>query len=249
MRALDEIQKQNALYLTVELLKDAFTSPLKFVWIPFMLFLCIAGSIINVVFNIFASQFMFLPLYMDTIWTITITFLAGPVWGCVTGVLTNLIGHTYSFWGYEGYLFALCNIVTALITWGFCRVFPDKLTYRHPASNPVSFTPAKSRHFDEIMSKVFALTILSFTLCFAMSILGGLITFFIEISRSSIENKPFINPASAPTMFYSDMPFLIREILSRIPINIIDRLISTFAGFGIGYIISKIIYVSFKPNN
>ena len=240
-----ENKNQNS-YLTGEPLKTAFPSRLNFVRIILMLFLCTSGSVINVILNIFASQFMFLPLYMDTIFTISITFLAGPVWGCFTGLLTNLIGHTYNFWGFESYLFALCNIATALITWMFCRIFPDKLTYRHISADYASFASAKSRYLDEIMSKAFALTLLSFTLCFAISILGGLITFFIELIRSSAENNPVTNPASVPTMFYSDMPFLAKEIMSRIPINIIDRLISAFLGFGIGLIISKIIYFFVK---
>ena len=155
---------------------------------------------------------------MDTMWTITITFIGGPVWGCVTGILTNLTGHTYNFWGYEDYLFALCNIATALITWLFCRIFPQELSYRHLRPNQESFTPVKSRHLDETMSKVFALTLLSFTLCFVMSILGGLITFFIEFAGSSAKNKPLINPASV------------------------------FAGFGIGLIISRITYICIRKN-
>jgi len=36
-----------------------------------------------------------------------------------------------------------------------------------------------------------------------------------------------------PTMFHNNIPILLNEILSRIPINIIDRLISAFAAFGI----------------
>ena len=209
-------------------------------------FLCIAGAVINVITNIFASQFMFLPLYMDTIWTIAVTLLGGPVWGCITGILTNFIGHTVNFWGYEGYLFVLCNIATALLTWMFCRLFPDKINFKPIITNSFSSAPAKSRYLDEVMNKVFVLSLLSFSLCLAMSILGGLITFFIEFTRSGVSIQ---NPASAPTMFYSEMPFLAREILSRIPINLIDRLLSAFAGFGIAFLLSKVLFKGFKKTN
>jgi hypothetical protein len=39
-------------------------------------------------------------------------------------------------------------------------------------------------------------------------------------------------------MFRQGSPLILAEILSRIPINIIDRLISAFSGFGIALAIS-----------
>jgi len=177
---------------------------------------------------------------MDTVLTITVTFIGGLFWGCITGILTNIIGHTISFWGWEGYLFTLCNILTAFITWEFTRIFLSELTFindKNETENLRSASFFKSRRLDNIMSIIFVLMLLSFILCFAISIMGGLIAFFIEI----IKTPQSVNPASQHSDFYGGLPLVLMEIVSRIPINIIDRVISVFAGFGIAYVIGKVV--------
>jgi len=206
-----------------------------------MFLLCVFGTALNVIFNrVFAGSGIGLPLYMDTVLTITVTFIGGLFWGCLTGVLTNIAGHTMSFWGWEGYLFSLCNILTALITWKFTRLFLSELTFisnKNETENLRSASFFKSRRLDNIMSKIFVLMLLSFILCFAISIMGGLIASFIEIIKMPHSE----NPASQHSDFYGRLPLVLREIVSRIPINIIDRIISVFAGFGIAYVIGKVV--------
>jgi len=203
-----------------------------------MFLLCVFGTALNIFFNkIFAGSGIGLPLYMDTIFTITVTFIGGLFWGCLTGVLTNIIGHTMNFWGWEGYLFSLCNILTALITWKFSRIFFSELTFISNKNENENTSFFKSRRLDNIMSKIFVLMLLSFILCFTISIMGGLIASFIEI----IKTPQSVNLASQYSDFYSGLPFVLREIVSRIPINIIDRIISVFAGFGIAYVMGKVV--------
>ena len=203
-----------------------------------MFLLCACGTALNVIFNkVFAGGGIGLPLYMDTVLTITVTFIGGLFWGCLTGVLTNIAGHTLSFWGWEGYLFSLCNILTALITWRFTCIFFSELTFINDKNVNENTSFFKSRRLDNIMNKIFVLMLLSFILCFAISIMGGLIASFIEI----IKTPQSVNPASQYSDFYSGLPLVLREIVSRIPINIIDRIISVFAGFGIAYVIGKVV--------
>jgi len=208
----------------------------------FMLFLCIAGAFLNVGFHLLTTGENRLPLYNDTVFTITVTLLGGPVWGSVTGALSNIIGHTNNFWGWEGYLFALCNIAAALITWLFMRLFPKELNLNlfgagRSEQETVKFsTHTQSRRLDKVMNRVFVLTLLSFALCLVISILGGAISFFIGLIRTSSEAGLSGNPASIPIMTHYTIP-LVKEILSRIPINIIDRLIAAFGGYGIAFCI------------
>jgi len=217
------------------------------IWsIVFPPILCVTGAFLNVGIHLLTTGENLLPLYLDTIFTISVTLLIGPVWGCLTGVLTNIIGHTNNFWGWEGYLFALCNIATALVTWMFMRLFPKELSIvRMQAENVKSRQLegtqtgyVKSRQLDKVMNLIFVLTLLSFALCLVISILGGLISVFIEILRNTAASEPVVNPASPPVMFYNKIPLVLREILSRIPINIIDRLISAFAGYGVAKLVS-----------
>jgi len=215
---------------------------------------CIVGALLNmIVYNVLISM-TGLPLYLDTIFTITVTLICGPLWGILTGALTNIISITA--FGLEWYLFAICNIATALITWLFIRLFPLELNLRmnavtassaHALSGNVVFTAqtefantafaakplfqTDSRRLGAVMDRLIVLTLLSFALCLAMSILGGCISVLIGFYKAFV-NPESVNPAAVQTMFHGKIPILLNEILSRIPINIIDRLISAFAAFG-----------------
>ena len=204
------------------------------------LFLCIAGALLNIALNMLCTKFG-IPLYMDTVLTVSVTFGCGLFWGALTGALTNLIGHTLQFWGWEGYLFALCNIATAFITYLFMRFFPKELTraisrgrdtgQAAPRSSLTGIFPNSFR-LSGVMDRVIILILLSFSLCITMSVLGGLLTYLIQVIRDTSEN----NPASVvlgSTMFSQTLPPIFVEILSRIPINIIDRLLTAFSGYGI----------------
>jgi hypothetical protein len=212
-----------------------------------MFLLCIAGALLNIaICRLFAGAAA-LPLYLDTVLTISVTLAGGLFWGILCGVLTNLISHTFLyFWGWEGYLFILCNAATAVITFLFIRFFPRELNLRGKREVPAVYISVKnmsrkSQLLDFVMDRIIVITLLSFSLSIAMSILGGLIAAFIQLLRSS-PNGSVSNPASYTdlglTMFRQGLPVILAEILSRIPINIIDRLISAFGGYGIALAIS-----------
>jgi len=202
-----------------------------------MLFLCLTGALLNIAINkIFtAGGIWILPLYLDTILTITATFLGGLFAGILTGALTNIIGHTINFWGWEGYFFAICSITTALITWVFIRLFPKEIKI---TIDNISAETHNSQMFFKIINKLIVLILLSFALCLVMSVLGGLISALIQIFGSSPADELRLSALLGSTMF-PKMNVIFSEMLSRIPINIIDRLISVFAGFGIAFGIKK----------
>ena len=166
--------------------------------------------------------------------------LAGPFWGSLTGALSNLITHTKNFLGWEVYLFALCNIATALITYLFVRLFPQelKLEYRQDKRNTL-YTQPKSRKLNKIMGTTVALILLSFALCLAISILGGLISAFILSLHPSLAEGPYVSGILTSTMLLHGFSLILAEILGRIPINIIDRTISVFLGFGFALAVSR----------
>jgi len=205
-----------------------------------MLLLCLTGALLNIAINkIFtAGGIWILPLYLDTILTITVTFFGGLFWGVLTGILTNLIGHTINFWGWEGYLFVFCNIATALVTWAFIRLFPQEIKITNDSKTRMVKTH-NSQMFFRIINRIIVLILLSFTLCLVMSLLGGLISALIQIFGSSPADELLLSALLGSTMF-PKMNVILMEILSRIPINIIDRLISVFAGYGIAIGVSVV---------
>ena len=205
-----------------------------------MLLLCIAAALFNIAFNMLCLL-LDLPLYLDTILTVSITLLYGPLWGCLTGAFTNIIANTIYFdvHGWPSYLFALCNIATALITWLFVCFFRRELSFAslHHSKVPAAeaFPGPESRRLDAAISRLIVLVFLAFALCLAMSILGGLISAFIQFLLT-VQGDARLNPAStqlSSTLFKRQMPVVAVEILSRIPMNIIDRLITVFAAYGI----------------
>lgn len=200
-----------------------------------MSIISLGGVLLHVVLNRILFRFAPTPLYLDTIATVAVTLVGGVFWGGLTGALTNLVGHSMAFWGWEGYLFALCNIVAACLSCLFVRLFPREMSLNLRKSAPAG-NPRRSQKLSVIMDRTVVLILFSFTLCLAMSVLGGLITVFIQILRYGRVEAGDPNPASvtlASTLFSRFLPVLLSEILARIPINIVDRLISVFAGYGI----------------
>jgi len=210
-----------------------------------VLLLCLAGAVLNIAFNricIMAD----IPLYMDTVLTVAVTLACGLFWGALCGALTNLIHQAIWFWGWEGYLFALCSIATAYITWLFIRIFPRELRFAAAAQETVpppfdSMAALKSSRLNMVMGRVIVLILLSFALCLAMSILGGALTAFILALNPSHSGERGLSVFLSAIMFGSYLPALLTEILSRIPINIIDRLISVFGGFGIALAMRRLL--------
>ena len=196
---------------------------------------CIAGALLNMIVYWIFITILGLPLYLDTIFTITVTLVCGPLWGVLTGALTNV--HSFTVYGWEYYLFALCNVAAAIVTWLFMRLFTRELDLRmNVVFAELPLYQTGSRRLSAVMDRVIVLTLLAFALCIVMSILGGCISVFIGFFRVTA-----VNPAAVQTMFHRNIPMLLNEILSRVPINIIDRLISSFAAFGVALGVFQIV--------
>jgi len=211
-----------------------------------MAVLCLAGALLNIQLNRLTFLTVLpLPLYMDTVFTVALTFWGGLFWGILCGAITNLIAHTYWFSGWELYLYTICNIATALITWMFIRLFPRELDFslryaKHEQIQRAAGIASESGKLFRVLERVIALALLSFALCIAMSILGGAITTVIlQINPARLEQRAYWGILS-DTMFGENFSVLLTEILARIPINIADRLIAAFGGYGIALCLRKL---------
>ena len=207
-----------------------------------VIFLCLTGTLLNITI----SRLSFLsgiPLYLDTVLTISVTLTGGLFCGAVCAALTNIIYHTLWGYGWEGYLFAVCNIATAFITWFFIKIFPSELDflYKKPLYN--AGVSVKRSLIETIMNRVVVLIIFSFALCLGMSFFGGFIaTVIIALDASYKSSGSGIAAIFSATMFKGNTPVIIAEIVSRIPVNIVDRLISVFAGYGIALGIRRLMF-------
>jgi hypothetical protein len=195
------------------------------------LLLCIAGAALNIGFSQLNGSVLFLPLFIDTIFTIALTFSRGLFWGILTGVLTHLASNTIFPSGWPMYLYTLCSIVTALITALFIRFFPDELGFHRRST------------LKTVMDRVIVLLILSFALCIVMSVQGGLtaaLIEFLEIYWSSSGSSGTEGPELLfkLTLLRRHLPLVGVEILSRIPLNVIDRLVSVFGAYGVAALLN-----------
>jgi hypothetical protein len=69
-----------------------------------------------------------------------------------------------------------------------------------------------------------------------MSVLGGLISALIQIFTPAFPKGPLVSAA----MSDQNLPLILTEIMSRFPMNIIDRLITAFAGYGVAALLQVI---------
>jgi uncharacterized membrane protein len=124
-------------------------------------------------------------------------------------------------------------MATALVTWLFIRFFPRELNLSIGQGIEIPEPPHTSRRIAEVINRMIILILLSFCLCLVISVLGGVLAAFIQSINPALSGKPYLTGDLTATMFGQNIPKTLAEILSRIPVNIIDRLITAFAGFGI----------------
>lgn len=196
-----------------------------------LVLLCIVGGILDLLCEKLCSGILHLPLFLDTIFCVALTFYGGI--GC--GIFTTFIfqlGHLITFDAGVSRIFLLyffCSVSIALTVWLYKKFIID----RHTHSIPFVFAE---------------LLVLSLIVCIVASITGGCIsTFCAHIVGAEHE---FSSPVDFMILMFRAhiSSSLLAAIISRIPINIIDRIITIFAGWGI-YLLLKKIDTSFAPSH
>lgn len=158
-----------------------------------------------------------LPLFCDTIFIMALSFFAGPWWGVLAGFFYHLIDFALHRTMELGHLFMLCHFLAAL-TAGYFKILFIKKS-------------------DSRFLLFVKLNILAIVLCLVMSVSGGIISYILN-------NIEAYNKASSQTDFLTFLwqnkfqSKLLLQIAVRIPVNIADRFICTFAAWGV-YLAAK----------
>ena len=158
-----------------------------------------------------------LPLFCDTIFIMALSFFAGPWWGVLAGFFYHLIDFALHRTMELGHLFMLCHFLAAL-TAGYFKILFIKKS-------------------DSRFMLFVKLNILVIVLCLVMSVSGGIIS-------NILNNIEAYNKASSQTDFLTFLwqnkfnSKLFLQIAVRIPVNIADRFICTFAAWGV-YLAAK----------
>jgi hypothetical protein len=166
-------------------------------------------------------QFLGLPMFMDTLFTMGVTFYAGPFWGCVTAFLTPL--RSILSYDIQRGLYVLCSASGVFLVHFFRhRYHLLQDGGDHDAFNLVSI-----------------LLMLSLYMCIVISVTGGLISWIISVFWPV--NNQDISPESyfKLGMLLNHYPAPLAEIISRLPVNIPDRLLSVYGAYGFALLLKK----------
>jgi hypothetical protein len=210
-------------------------------WLKVVLIGVVAAVANNVI--ILPSVKFISGLYLDTIFTAAAAFAGGLVSGLVSAVLTTVLygfantlttGMPY-FGAY--YLYMLCSIAVVLLIRLFARFFPAECERARVVGGQEGLYKGKIRQG----SLFFVLAVLSLVTCVVVSILGGLISAGITTVTGVIDS-------SGPPETYFRLGFIRQgfglwasEILGRFPVNIADKPIAVFLGYGIALLTKKIV--------
>ena len=169
-----------------------------------------------------------LPLFCDTIFIMALSFLAGPWWGVLAGFFYHLIDFVLNRSLELGHWFIICHFLAALTT-GYFKIWFIKKT-------------------DSSLALFIKLIILSLALCLIMSISGGIIGYilsYVEAYKAASSQTDFLT-------FLWDNKFhskLLLQIVVRIPVNIADRFICTFAAWGVFLLASRLPFYKYRPSS
>ena len=177
-----------------------------------------------------------LPLYIDTIFNAAICFSAGLAPAIVTAMLVypvmDFLVNRYILilpveMGFFANVWVICMIVEILVIW----LFHNKKMKENEAvflENP---------GLNTFVGVAVQLLVLAVICCVVVSVTGGIIDYALTVSSLPRSFSPEDNFKLG--LLRNNVPLLATAVLSRVPINIVDRLIVVFGGYGVSLLYRK----------
>jgi hypothetical protein len=197
-----------------------------------LIVLCILAVGANYVLNTLSVFILKLPLFLDTVFTCAVTFTAGPVPGMVVGVLTTII---ILFRDSSTWLFVFCTIAEVLLVWLMKPGPRDPFPGFSRRSREAELPPAETKV--SFINTFAGLLLLYIAACITVSVLGGIFDFILYdvLPNSKLHYSP--EDTFKMGLLRGGPPILLANILSRIPINIVDRFVVIFGGFSLSLLL------------
>jgi len=194
---------------------------IRFLRLSLFCILAVGG---NLFLNNFCLYFLKLPLFLDTVFNVAITFTAGLFPGLITVLLSyTVIAVTNNSFS----PFILCSIAEVIIVYRLKPVESDK---KQPWISIARGTSTEIK-INSIIGVLAKLLVLYIACSLAVSVLGGIIDFFFYGILSNPKLYYTAEDAFKIGLLQSGIPLLAMDILSRIPVNIVDRFIVIFGGY------------------
>ena len=178
---------------------------------------CFISIFLNLGLSLLTYDVCHFPLFLDTVFTVAMVFYLGLIPGLIVGILYNFVDVLFNLLvrginSPTNIFFSICGAAIVIVTWLFARKKEE-----FQISLPVT---------------ILYLLLISLISSFVTIFLGGTFDFirfsFYDIPDSMAPIKQFTDS------FVSQKFSLFAScILGQIPISITDRIISTFAGYGV----------------
>ena len=188
----------------------------------------ILSIVINFGFNHLAIFILHVPLFLDTVGTVTLTFFCGWIPGLVCAFATILLDSIIG-----GYflqlptLYVICSFFAVFISYKFKRnIFNTNM----------------------IIVRICYLFILAMIMCVVISILGGIIDSICITYSNYKSTYPVASDFFKPNFIKLGLSQLGTNIVSRFPINIVDRLFTCFISYGLSLLFSLLVKQDNKGN-
>lgn len=154
-----------------------------------------------------------IPLFCDTIFCMAMSFYANPLWGILVVIFYHLYDMLLSHSFVIEQLYMISAFIATITVWAFKKYAMEDR--------------------DNVFKTIGKLLLLSLIMCLAMSVSGGcisrIVAFLHEDGNEYTYQTEFLELIFAGKL---SSP-LIDSILVRIPVNLIDRLITVFSSWGI----------------
>jgi len=197
--------------------------------------LCLVSAFGNASISYFFNNIVGIPLYLDTILNAAMCFCAGLLPGLVTGVVLSpimyflvcryLLGLSVEL-GLFRNIWVICIAVEILLIWFF--------HFRMKKRETVFLEKPSLQSFIGVAALLLVLAVLD---CLVVSVTGGIIDFVLISLKAPRTLSP--EDSFKLGLLRNNVPLLPTAILSRIPINIVDRFIVIFGGYGISLLYRK----------
>jgi hypothetical protein len=200
-----------------------------------ILILCIASAIGNAALCHLVTNVANVPLYMDTMFTIAMCFSAGLLAGILTGALFSPLCFYFVTRYILGLSVTLSVIRNVYLICIVVEVILVCLFYSRMKTREMVFIEKPSLNtFIGVGTELLVLVALD---CIVVSITGDKIDFILTLNQAK---RTFSQDDTFKLgLLRNNVPVLATSILSRIPINIIDRFIAVFGGYGISLLFRK----------
>ena len=172
----------------------------------------LAAAAANYLLNLLFEEVLHFPLFLDTVFTVAVTFAFGGIPGLLTAALTTVLTGIirYKFWG--TYLYMLCSFSVVGVTVLFMR----KSLLRTPES----------------LIRFASLFLLSVVMCFVASLTGAVTNMIINaVKVRPLETTAPVDEFTAG-LLRSGFSNFAANFAGRLPVNLADRPLSVFAAYG-----------------